>query len=139
MAKEEAIEVVATVVASPGNPPPDGTGAKEIKAVLDSQPMVGPDIMELTRFVSEYYLCSWGEAIEAALPPDPGSRARVRMIARRPGAGLEQLPERAMGKKRLLAALPAGGEILSGEITACTEPGAREPAEVTGTDITGFI
>ena len=37
-------------------------------------------LLELTRFVSDYYLCSWGEAIETALPPDPGPPRGRRVV-----------------------------------------------------------
>lgn len=41
---------------------------KEIKAILGPQPLLSEKILGLTRKVAEYYHCSWGEAIEAALP-----------------------------------------------------------------------
>lgn len=102
-------DVIATVVISPGEAPPDGARVKEIKEVLDRQSMVGPEILKLTRFVSDYYLCSWGDAIEAALPPNPGNRRKVRHVARLPGARPDQLPDRAVAKKRILAELHEGG------------------------------
>ena len=102
-------EIIATVVLSPGEPPPDGARAKEIGEVLDDEPAVGPDILLLTRFVSDYYLCSWGEAIEAALPPDPGRGRTVRYVARTTGALRDRLSPRAVAKHRVLAALPENG------------------------------
>jgi primosomal protein N' (replication factor Y) len=53
---------------------PSGSGLKEsdIKAaeeLLDIVPLVTPQLLELTRWVSEYYLAPWGEVIKAALPP----------------------------------------------------------------------
>jgi len=41
---------------------------KEILEVLDSSPLLNEEMLKLTKWVSEYYLCSWGEAIKAALP-----------------------------------------------------------------------
>jgi primosomal protein N' (replication factor Y) len=41
---------------------------KEIKAVLTPQPLLNEKMLNLTRKVAEYYHCSWGEAIGAALP-----------------------------------------------------------------------
>ena len=99
-------DVVGTVVRSPGEPPPESVRVREIHEVLDREPVVGTDILDLTRFVSEYYLCSWGEAIEAALPPVSGKGRQVRFVNRLPGAGPEQLPERASGRRRALTALP---------------------------------
>ena len=102
-------DVVGTVVRSPGEPPPESVRVREIQAVLDREPVVGRDILELTRFVSDYYLCSWGEAIEAALPPATGKGRQVRFVTRLPGAGPEQLPERATARRRVLTSLPEGG------------------------------
>jgi len=40
---------------------------RDIKEVIDKVPLLGHDLLELTRWMSEYYFCSWGEAIEAAV------------------------------------------------------------------------
>jgi len=42
---------------------------KDAKELLDVIPLVTPELLELTRWVSEYYLAPWGEVIKAALPP----------------------------------------------------------------------
>jgi primosomal protein N' (replication factor Y) (superfamily II helicase) len=44
---------------------------KNILRVLDPYPALDKELMQLTRWVSEYYLCPLGEAIHAAAPP-PG-------------------------------------------------------------------
>ena len=41
---------------------------KEIKEVLDHQPLLGEKMLRLTREIARYYRCTWGEAMEAALP-----------------------------------------------------------------------
>ena len=41
---------------------------RELDSVIDESPILNPAFLELTRWMSEYYLCSWGQAIEAALP-----------------------------------------------------------------------
>lgn len=41
---------------------------KEILAVLDQSPVLDKGMLLLTRQLSQYYCCSWGEAIETALP-----------------------------------------------------------------------
>jgi primosomal protein N' (replication factor Y) len=42
---------------------------KEAREILDVIPLVTPELLQLTRWVSEYYLAPWGEVIKAALPP----------------------------------------------------------------------
>ncbi|MFZ5801507.1 MAG: replication restart helicase PriA [Candidatus Omnitrophota bacterium] len=41
---------------------------KPILGVLDPEPVVSPELMACAKWVSDYYGCSWGEAIENALP-----------------------------------------------------------------------
>jgi primosomal protein N' (replication factor Y) len=42
---------------------------KDAGNVIDSVPVCTAEILELTRWVSEYYASPWGEVIKAALPP----------------------------------------------------------------------
>ncbi len=47
------------------------TNLKEVKAIrdiVDSSPIYSPISMKLTRWISDYYLSSWGEALKAAGP-----------------------------------------------------------------------
>ena len=47
--------------------PPD----KEIKPVcdvLDSEPLFDEGLLKLTKWIADYYLCSWGQALDCALP-----------------------------------------------------------------------
>jgi primosomal protein N' (replication factor Y) len=68
--------VKGTVVIHPAPTPADGVEVKELESALPESPALDAHLLELTRFVADYYLCSWGEAIEAALPPDPPARKR---------------------------------------------------------------
>ena len=101
--------VVGTVVAFPGDPPGEGIEARFVDAVLDGAAAPAPAVLALTRFVSDYYLCSWGEAIETALPPDAPPPAAKRFAARLPGADPDLLPARAKAQRRVLASLPQDG------------------------------
>jgi len=44
------------------------SNVKEIKDLLDPYPLFAGEMLELTKWVSDYYLCSWGEVLRAALP-----------------------------------------------------------------------
>jgi len=102
-------KVVGTVVEWPAAPPDAGVETRTIDEVAHGARRLPEEILELTRFVADYYLCSWGEAIEAALPPNPGP-GRVRRFVRRRGAtDVETLPARATARRRLLALLPDDG------------------------------
>jgi len=41
----------------------------EIRSLVDASPLVRPDIFELCRWISEYYVSPFGEVLKAALPP----------------------------------------------------------------------
>jgi len=42
---------------------------KPIEDIMDPDPLFTEDLLKLTRWVSEYYLASWGETLRTALPP----------------------------------------------------------------------
>jgi primosomal protein N' (replication factor Y) len=42
---------------------------KEATDILDSVPVLTPELLEITHWVSDYYVAPWGETIKAALPP----------------------------------------------------------------------
>lgn len=44
---------------------------KDIIDLLDAEPALDAHLLELTRWISNYYLCAWGEAIRNALPVGP--------------------------------------------------------------------
>lgn len=41
---------------------------KCIYSIIDDEPILRDDILKTAKWISEYYFCSWGEAIEAAIP-----------------------------------------------------------------------
>lgn len=43
-------------------------GVKPIESVIDESPIISNELLSLTRWMSDYYVCSWGEAINAAIP-----------------------------------------------------------------------
>ncbi len=41
---------------------------KSLHELIDEEPLPDDSLMELTRWISEYYVCSWGQVLQAALP-----------------------------------------------------------------------
>lgn len=41
---------------------------KPLLEIIDAEPLLSKGLLKLTKNIAEYYGCSWGEAIEAALP-----------------------------------------------------------------------
>lgn len=56
------------IVAATGTPRPEGYEVKEILQMLDREPIVRRPQIELWEWVADYYLCSVGEVMKAALP-----------------------------------------------------------------------
>ncbi len=79
-------------------------GVKDIVDVLDVAPVVDPPMIELTRWIADYYLASWGEVLRATLPP---------------GINMES--------RRFLRATDAGRAALS-SVTGESAEGVRPPA-----------
>jgi primosomal protein N' (replication factor Y) len=41
---------------------------KSIECLLDSTPVFSPELLNFTKWIADYYLCGWGDALKAALP-----------------------------------------------------------------------
>lgn len=41
---------------------------KELIEIIDTEPVITEDIFKFTRWIADYYFCSWGEVIESAMP-----------------------------------------------------------------------
>ena len=51
---------------------------RAIEAVVDASPVYDSRLLEITRWISEYYLCAWGEVLEAAIPT--GLKPRIEKV-----------------------------------------------------------
>ena len=60
---------------------PTVSDLREVEDVLDPYPLLTPELLRLTRWVADYYLCSWGEVVRAALPP--GVHREDQLVVRR--------------------------------------------------------
>ena len=75
--------VTGVLVSVSTDPPPDVKKFKPIEDVLDPLPVFDPVFLEWTKWIAEYYLTSWGEVLEAALPQGfrPETKAKVSLIS----------------------------------------------------------
>jgi len=55
---------------------------KEVYELLDEEPVFKPNLLELTKWIAEYYMTSWGITLNAALPQgmSPKSLLKVEII-----------------------------------------------------------
>jgi primosomal protein N' (replication factor Y) len=72
-----------------GNKPPGPRKLKPVAGVLDRRPLLSTAMLRLTRWMAEYYLCPWGQALEAVVPAgvrrDVGTR-NVKYLSVAPDA-----------------------------------------------------
>ncbi|PIE31925.1 primosomal protein N' [candidate division KSB3 bacterium] len=66
---------------------------KDIIDLLDAEPIVSENILRLTKWIAEYYFCSWGMAIRAALPAgiDSVHSLQIRLSDNPPQADTQDL------------------------------------------------
>ncbi|MCK4225136.1 MAG: primosomal protein N' [candidate division Zixibacteria bacterium] len=87
---------------------------KEIKDFLDPYPLFSGEMLELTKWVSDYYLCSWGEALRTALPSELMLKSEMYVKTRVKGQGARGKEDSASKfsarQKRILDVLADGEE-----------------------------
>jgi primosomal protein N' (replication factor Y) (superfamily II helicase) len=96
----------------------DPAGIKPIRQLLDDEPFIPSDVIELARWTAEYYAAGPGETLTAVLPPKTrGSRAdahKTIRIAAITAAGLEavagalDLTAKQRGALEVMAGAPQG-------------------------------
>jgi primosomal protein N' (replication factor Y) len=62
---------------------------KDAEELLDAEPLLTPEILEITRWVAEYYAAPWGEVLKAALPA--GLNATVEQVLTITSEGRDEL------------------------------------------------
>lgn len=91
---------------------------KPLRRVISPQPLFGPDLLALSRFAAEYYLCSWVSMLQAMLPagmyltgkmPRAQTRRLVQLAA---DASAELAGLRGVKQKQVAACLQAAGGLL---------------------------
>jgi len=90
---------------------------RPIADVPDVLPTFDTHMLDLTRWVSEYYFCSWGEALACAAPPGSTTEGkRLYRVKARPQFGLK-LSRR---EQELLAVLDEQGECSLAQLQRAT-------------------
>ena len=116
--------------------------AKPIAEVVDQQPFVPPSVVELSRWVAEYYMAGAGDALAVAMPPGARDRAsgfRTRKVVRLTVPGEAHLQVAATTEKQraaldVLSAATAGlpmSELRERGITAAVVGGLAKRGLVT--------
>lgn len=51
---------------------------KDLEEILDREPLVNRKMLELTRWIADYYLCSWGQVLHSVIPAAVKKNAGTR-------------------------------------------------------------
>lgn len=60
---------------------PPGRQVKSLVQVLDEEPLLTPRLLQLTRWMADYYLCGWGQVLNAVVPAGVKHRSGTRSAA----------------------------------------------------------
>ncbi len=63
------------------NSAPPGRVVKSLLRVLDEDSLLTPDLLKLTRWMADYYLCGWGQVLNAVLPAGVKRQAGIKSVA----------------------------------------------------------
>jgi primosomal protein N' (replication factor Y) len=84
---------------------------KPIQRILDTAPILGPDLLELAQWISRRTMCSWGEALRAAIPGHPSPKSeRLFSLAQAAPIDLFGAAAEARLEERVLSALAEAQE-----------------------------
>lgn len=105
---------------------------KDAEELLDAEPLLTAEVVEITRWISEYYAAPWGEVLKAALPAGLNSSIEQVLIITSEGRDeLARLPPRqAQGVRgRALQLIHESSEATMRQLARAL-PGARTLAAV---------
>ncbi len=80
---------------------------KEILEIIDNEPIITKELLDFTRWVSDYYFCSWGDVIKAALPPGFFSKIKkfIELNKNIPEQDLYSLMSKSQTKAKIIGKL----------------------------------
>ena len=108
---------------------------KDAQSLVDLEPVCSPEILQLARWVSDYYACPLGEVIKAALPPGmtPSTKRdfvkpKLRRFVRLLETGEQKLTE---AQSRVVQALEQSGPISLQSLCEIATVGASTVASLS--------
>ncbi len=103
----------------------DGTEAKDVVEILDREPFLPPAVVDLCRWVADYYMAGTGDAITVAMPPGAQTRAsgfKTRRVVSATAHGLE------LARLQASSHPAPGSDPAVGSDRDNTNPGRLKPA-----------
>ncbi|HEX6279246.1 MAG TPA: hypothetical protein VFZ49_04445, partial [Pyrinomonadaceae bacterium] len=90
----------------------DPDSIRDVLDLIDDEPLITGEILELTHWAADYYAASWGEMLKASLPA--GINAAVDQVVSITSKGRLELVNNAASKKRstqILGRLASDGDL----------------------------
>jgi primosomal protein N' (replication factor Y) len=115
--------IVVSQEADPGSRVPDLDTIKDVAHILDEEPFLPPSVVDLCRWVSEYYMAGIGDAMATALPPGAQKRAsafRTRRVVSATAHGLSVVEGRSKAASRIedrLQPAPATSAVVAADVS----------------------
>ncbi len=80
----------------------DAGRLKEVAQVVDSSTLLSPEMLRITRWMAEYYLCPWGQVLEAVVPAGVRQQAGTRevQLVHVPEDVLQEMPKLKLPPKQ---------------------------------------
>ncbi len=78
-------------------PPPRESELKDLMEILDDRPIWGQTFLGFTRELASEYFSSWGEILQASLPPSLAPKTKTRILPT--AAGREALGKKGLGRR----------------------------------------
>lgn len=111
LGKRRAVGLIWALV----DAPPAGVEPREIESLLDLEPALPDELLELARFVAAYYLAGAGDVVAAMLPQDLPAWGD-QTVELTPGGAMARLHD--PDDEALRSALLAAGRMRRGELLA---------------------
>jgi primosomal protein N' (replication factor Y) len=122
-------KVTGVIVRVAGEPPPAGVTLVDVSDVLDDDPALPPDLVELCMWLADYYEAPPGEVVRAALPA--GSAIGARRVVALTDAGRAALANGGAlpAKLRAVLARLESGPIATAGLSAALKRGIADGVE----------
>jgi len=53
---------------------------KTIDSIVDREPLLSDNMLKLTRWIADYYLCAWGQVLDSVVPAGVKQKAGTRLV-----------------------------------------------------------
>jgi primosomal protein N' (replication factor Y) (superfamily II helicase) len=86
----------------------EGTDIKAVEELFDTEPLVTRELLELTKWIADYYFAPWGETIKACLPAGINAEAETMLsLTTNARESLSNLPAKPTTKLQALQFIAA--------------------------------